>query len=135
MSERRVLATVWSGMGLWRWVGLLLVLIALTLTPLGGPSRPAWIAATPLAGSAELPVTLESRCHGASGRCHWRLQVEDGGVYRWRETGTDGWNVAEGAVEEVYAARPAAGREEQTRRVEVCAAEPVGRCARWELPR
>ena len=134
MSERRVLATAWSGMGPWRWGGLLLVAIALALTPLGGPSRPDWRAAVALAASDDLPVTLESRCRAATGRCEWRLWVDGETGYRWREAGSDNWRVVDGATGGSYAARPTLRQNGHAGRIEACTAEPPERCARWDLP-
>lgn len=131
MSERRVLATVWSGMGYWRWVCLLLVLVALVLTPLAGPSRAEWLAVPPLAGSGSLPVALESRCRASSDRCRWRLRVEGGGSYRWREAASDSWTVVEGRAEGSDRVQPISLRERRPGRIEVCTTGPSGRCARW----
>ena len=132
MSERRVLATVWSGMGWWRWVCLLLVLIALVLTPLAGPSRAEWLAVPALAGSGSLPVALESRCRVPSDRCRWRLRVEGGGSYRWREAASDSWTIVNGRAEESYVLQPIPMPDRQPGRLEVCTTEPPERCARWD---
>lgn len=132
MSGRRVLATAWSGMGVWRWAGVLLVAIALALTPLGGPSRLGWLAVAPLAGSEGLPVTLESMCRAATGRCRWRLRIEGEGDYRWRASDAESWKtVASGSGS--GARTVALVAERRTGRIEACTATPPERCVRWDL--
>ena len=130
MRRHRVLALVWSGMGWWRWLALLLVSIALALTPLAGPSRPEWHAVPPLTGPEGFPVTLESRCLAATGRCEWRLRIEGEGGYRWRHGAAETWRV--------IASDPDNGLRTVTivperERVEACAAAPLESCAHWSL--
>lgn len=123
---RTVGGAAWRDMGLWRWAGLVLILISLALTPIAGPSFTRW-QAVPAVTQGAGTATLESHALLHQSTLRARMSFDSTGwVYR---IGDGNWRRVEDELVEVELERSVSA----TAAIEACVSTNETDCWRWLL--